>query len=148
MGEDGLEWWAIVKKEHLGGTKRLKKLFEQRKMKNAAKLIRVPQLEFTKSVVCYSPIVWFCMLSSTESDFQRALNSFADVCDTAEMKNCNKHSQTEVIHFPRNPDQWSMNGATLKHLGFYSRVTEGKTKIWIPKSARLVLLYDLCTNRL
>ena len=147
MGEDGLQWRAIVKKENLGGTKRLKKLFEQRKMKNAAKLICVARLELTISVVCYLPIVWFCMFSSTESDFQRALNSFADVCDT-EMKNCNKHGQTEIVHFPRNPDQWSMNGATLKHLGFHSRVTEGKTKIWIPKSARLVLLCDLCTNQL
>ena len=48
VGENDLEWRAIVRKEHLGGIKRLKKLFEQRKMKNAAKLKRVPQVEFTK----------------------------------------------------------------------------------------------------
>ena len=34
LGENGLEWWAIVRKEHLGGTKRLKKLFKQRKMRS------------------------------------------------------------------------------------------------------------------
>ena len=34
MGENGLQWRAIVRKEHLGGTKRLKKLFEQRKMRS------------------------------------------------------------------------------------------------------------------
>ena len=34
VGENGLEWRAIVRKEHLGGTKRLKKLFEQRKMRS------------------------------------------------------------------------------------------------------------------
>ena len=33
VGENGLEWRAIVRKEDLGGTKRLKKLFEQRKMR-------------------------------------------------------------------------------------------------------------------
>ena len=36
VGENGLEWRAVVSKEHLGGTgtKRLKKLFEQRKMRS------------------------------------------------------------------------------------------------------------------
>ena len=34
VGENGLQWRAIVRKEHLGGTKRLKKLFEQRKMRS------------------------------------------------------------------------------------------------------------------
>ena len=34
VGENGLEWRAIVRKEHLGGTKRLKKLFEQRKVRS------------------------------------------------------------------------------------------------------------------
>ena len=34
LGEDGLEWRVIVRKEHLNGTKRLKKLFEQRKMRS------------------------------------------------------------------------------------------------------------------
>ena len=33
VGENGLEWRAIVRKEHLGGTKRLKKPLEQRKFK-------------------------------------------------------------------------------------------------------------------
>ena len=33
-GRNGLEWRVIVRKEHLGGTKRLKKLFEQRKMRS------------------------------------------------------------------------------------------------------------------
>ena len=32
VGHNGIEWRAIVRKEHLGGIKRLKKLFEQRKM--------------------------------------------------------------------------------------------------------------------
>ena len=34
VGENGLEWQAIVRKKHLGGTKRLKKLFEQRKVRS------------------------------------------------------------------------------------------------------------------
>ena len=34
VGENGLEWRAIVRKEHLGGAKRLKKLFEERKMRS------------------------------------------------------------------------------------------------------------------
>ena len=38
VGENGSEWRAIVRKEHLGGTKRLKKLFEQRKMFSRALL--------------------------------------------------------------------------------------------------------------
>ena len=33
-GENRLEWRAIVRKEHLGGIKRLKKLLEQRKMRS------------------------------------------------------------------------------------------------------------------
>ena len=33
VGENGLEWRAIVRKEHHGRTKRLKKLFAQRKMR-------------------------------------------------------------------------------------------------------------------
>ena len=33
VGENSFKWRAIVSKEHLGGTKRLKKLFEQRKMR-------------------------------------------------------------------------------------------------------------------
>ena len=34
VGENGLKWRAIVRKEHFGGTKKLKKLFEQRKMRS------------------------------------------------------------------------------------------------------------------
>ena len=34
VGENGVEWRAILRKEHLGGTKRLKKLFELRKMRS------------------------------------------------------------------------------------------------------------------
>ena len=34
VGENSIEWRAIVRKEHLGGTKKLKKLFEQRKMRS------------------------------------------------------------------------------------------------------------------
>ena len=34
VGKNGLEWRAIVRKEHFGETKRLKKLFEQRKMRS------------------------------------------------------------------------------------------------------------------
>ena len=45
---------AIVRKKHLGVTKRLEKLFEKRNVKNAVKLIRVPELEFTVLFVCYS----------------------------------------------------------------------------------------------
>ena len=33
-GRNGLEWRAIVRKEHFDGTKRLKKLIEQRKMRS------------------------------------------------------------------------------------------------------------------
>ena len=52
--ENGLKWRAIVRKKHLGVTKRLEKLFEERKVKIAVKLLRVPKLEFTVSFVCYS----------------------------------------------------------------------------------------------
>ena len=34
VGKNGLAWRAIKRKEQLGGTKRLKKLFEQRKMRS------------------------------------------------------------------------------------------------------------------
>ena len=54
------------------------------------------------------------LLSSTESGLQRALNSFADACNTAGMKIST--AKTEVLHLPRNPDQCvlQMNGATPK----------------------------------
>ena len=48
------------------------------------------------------------LLSSTESGLQRALNSFADACNTAGMKN--KHGKTEVLHLSQ------VNGATLKQV--------------------------------
>ena len=40
------------------------------------------------------------LLSSTESGLQRALNSFADACDTAGMKISS--AKTEVLHLSRN----------------------------------------------
>ena len=54
------------------------------------------------------------LLSSTESGLQRALNSFADACNTAGAKIST--AKTEVLHLLRNPDQCllQMNGATLK----------------------------------
>ena len=56
------------------------------------------------------------LLSSTESGLQRALNSFADACNTAEMKIST--AKTEVLHLSRNPDQCvlQVNGATLKQV--------------------------------
>ena len=56
------------------------------------------------------------MLSSTESGLQRALNSFADACNTAGMKIST--AKTEVLHLSRNPDQCvlQVNGATLKQV--------------------------------
>ena len=41
------------------------------------------------------------LLSSTESGLQRALNSFADACNTAGMKIST--AKTEVLHLSRNP---------------------------------------------
>ena len=56
------------------------------------------------------------LLSSTKSGFQRALNSFADACNTAGMKI--NTAKTEVLHLSRNPDQsvLQVNGATLKQV--------------------------------
>ena len=56
------------------------------------------------------------LLSSTESGLQRALNSFADACNTAGMKIST--AKTEVLHLSRNPDQCvlQVNGETLKHV--------------------------------
>ena len=47
-----------------------------------------------------------------------AVLQIADACDTAEMKNENKHGQTEVLNFSRNLDQWSLrvNAATRKQI--------------------------------
>ena len=56
------------------------------------------------------------VLSSTETGLQRAINSFADACDTAGMKIST--AKTEVLHLSRNPDQsvLQVNGATLKQV--------------------------------
>ena len=56
------------------------------------------------------------LLSSPESGLQRALNSFADACNTAGMKIST--AKTEVLHLSRNPDQCvlQVNGATLKQV--------------------------------
>ena len=43
------------------------------------------------------------LLSSAESGLQRALNSFADACDTAGMK-IKVTAKTELLHLSRNPD--------------------------------------------
>ena len=56
------------------------------------------------------------LLSFTESGLQRALNSFADACDTAGIKIST--AKTEVLHLSRNPGQCvlQVNGATLKQV--------------------------------
>ena len=56
------------------------------------------------------------LLSSTESDLQRVLNSFADACNTAGMKIST--AKIEILHLSRNPDQCvlQVNGAKLKQL--------------------------------
>ena len=59
-------------------------------------IYKISRLLFTDSLV---------LLSSTEAGLRRTLNSFADACDTAGMKNENKHGQTDVLHLSRNPDQ-------------------------------------------
>ena len=70
----------------------------------------------------------------------------------------NKHSQTEVLHLSRNPDQCvlQVNGATLKQVGKFTYLrgafTSGATqdeKLCKPELARLVVQYcELCTIRL
>ena len=57
------------------------------------------------------------LLSSTKSDLQRALNSFADACDTGAMKIST--TKTDVLQETfKEPDQCvlQVNGATLKHV--------------------------------
>ena len=56
------------------------------------------------------------LLSFTEFGLQRALNSFADACDTAGMKISS--AKTELSHLSRHPDQCvlQVNGATLKQV--------------------------------
>ena len=57
------------------------------------------------------------LLSSTKSGLQRALNSFADACNTAAGMKIST-AKTEVLHLSRNPDQCvlQVNGATLKQV--------------------------------
>ena len=56
------------------------------------------------------------LLSSTEFGLQRAINSFADACNTAGTKIST--AKTEVLHLSRNPNQCvlQVNGATLKQV--------------------------------
>ena len=56
------------------------------------------------------------LLFSTKSGLQRALNSFADACNTAGMKIST--AKTEVLNLSRNPDQCvvQVNGATMKQV--------------------------------
>ena len=56
------------------------------------------------------------LLSCAESGLQRALNSFADACNTAGMKIST--AKTKVLHFSRNPDQCvlQVNAATVKQI--------------------------------
>ena len=49
VDENGLEWRAIVRKEHLGGTKKLKMLFKQRKSKKR-KILATRQI-----------VIWFAI---------------------------------------------------------------------------------------
>ena len=56
------------------------------------------------------------LLSSAESGLQRALNGFADACNTAGMKIST--AKTEVLNLSRNPDQCvlQVKRATLKQV--------------------------------
>ena len=59
---------------------------------------------------------YLVLLSSTEPGLHRALNSFADACNTAGTKIST--AKTEVLHLSKNPDQsvLQVNGATLKQV--------------------------------
>ena len=67
----------------------------------------------TSRLLCANDLV---LLSSTESGLQRALNSFADTCNTAGMKIST--AKTEILHLLRNLDQCVLhvNGVTLKQV--------------------------------
>ena len=56
------------------------------------------------------------LLSSTESGLQRAINSFADACNTAGMKIST--AKTDVLHLSRNPNQCVLQvvGTKLKQV--------------------------------
>ena len=58
------------------------------------------------------------LLSSTESGLQRALNSFADACNTAGTKISTAKTEVGLLHLSRNPDQWvlQVTKATLKQV--------------------------------
>ena len=75
----------------------------------------VPQLEHCK-ISCLLFADDLVLLSSTESGLQRALNSFADACNTAGMRI--SMAKTEVLYLLRNPDQCvlQVNEATLKQV--------------------------------
>ena len=84
------------------------------------------------------------LLFSTESGLQRALNSFADTCNTAGMKIST--AKTEVLRLSRNLDQCvlQVNGATLNQVEKFNYLkvaftSDGRQeKDWIPEKARLV----------
>ena len=75
----------------------------------------VPQLEYCK-ISCLLFADDLVLLSSTESGLQRALNSFADACNTAGMRI--SMAKTKVLYLLRNPDQCvlQVNEATLKQV--------------------------------
>ena len=60
-------------------------------------------------------MIWFCFLLQ-ESGLQRALNSFADACDTARMKIST--AKTKILYLSKNPDQCvlQVNEATVKQV--------------------------------
>ena len=87
------------------------------------------------------------LLFSTESGLQRALNSFADACNTAGMKI--SMAKTEVLHLSKDPDQCvlQVNKATVKqvekfkYLGvaFTSAVRQDKALVTRIGKARVVV---------
>ena len=97
------------------------------------------------------------LLASTESGLQRRLNSFADACDTTEMKSTAK---TEVLHLSRNFDQCVLqrNGATLKRVEKFNYLgvaftSDGRqdeeldTRIVKASAVMLVLHYSVVMKR-
>ena len=95
------------------------------------------------------------LLSSIESGLQRALNSFADTCNTAGMKIST--AKTEILHLSRNPDQFvlEVNEATLKQVEKFKylevaftndRRQDEELDIRIGKAS--AIMRALCTTRL
>ena len=70
------------------------------------------RLKIAKLVVCYLLMIWYCFLSQNLAS--SAFNSFAEACNTAEMKIST--AKTEVLHLSTNPDQCMLQvkEATLK----------------------------------